>query len=74
MIVAKLAAGHNDTVPAEVRCFLDLGKGDSVVSRIEDGRVTVRKAMPMNVEYLQSLENALCEWVPESNEEACRSL
>lgn len=74
MIVTKLTVKFQTTIPAQVRHFLDLHKGDSVVFKVEDGQVTIRKALPMDQEYLRSLENALCEWVSENDEEAYRDL
>ncbi len=74
MTVTRLTAKFQTTIPAEVRHVLDLHKGDSVVFEIRGEVVTVRKALPMDMQYLRSLEDALCEWVSENDEEAYRNL
>jgi len=74
MLVTKLTTKFQTTIPAEVRHVLDLRQGDSVVFEIHDEQVTVRKALPMDMQYLRSLENALCEWVSDNDEEAYRNL
>ena len=70
MLVRKLTQKYQTTIPAEVRRLLGLEKGDSVVFEIEGDRVEVRKASPMDFQYLESLEATLCEWVCEGDEEA----
>jgi AbrB family looped-hinge helix DNA binding protein len=74
MIVTKLTGKYQTTVPAPVRRVLDLHTGDSVVFEVAGDRVFLRKALPMDVEYLRSLETTLCEWVSENDEEAYRGL
>ncbi|MBM3790425.1 MAG: AbrB/MazE/SpoVT family DNA-binding domain-containing protein [Acidobacteria bacterium] len=74
MIVTKLTEKYQTTIPAEVRQVLELSKGDSVVFEIDNGRVTVRKALPMDMKYLRSLESALCEWMSEHDRDAYRGL
>jgi antitoxin PrlF len=74
MLITKLTVKFQTTIPAEVRQFLHLNKGDSVIFEIENDRVTVRKALPMDQEYLRSLESTLCEWDSENDEDAYRDL
>lgn len=74
MIVTKLTGKYQTSVPAPVRRILDLHAGDSVVFEVAGGRVSLRKALPMDVEYLRALETTLCEWVSDNDEEAYRGL
>ena len=72
--MSKLTAKYQTTVPAPVRRVLDLRKGDAVIFEVEGDKVLLRKAFPMDLEYLHSLEETLCEWTSEHDEEAYRGL
>lgn len=74
MIVSKMTSKYQTTVPAPVRRVLDLHKGDAVIFEVEGDRVLLRKALPMDFEYLRSLETTLCEWTSEHDDEAYRGL
>ncbi len=74
MIMSKLTAKYQTTVPSPVRRVLDLHKGDSVIFEVEGNRVLLRKALPMDLEYLRSLETTLCEWTSEHDDEAYGNL
>jgi antitoxin PrlF len=71
---SKLTSKYQTTIPQEVRELLLLKKGDEVVFEIEDGRVVVRKATPLDLEYLSSVESTLSEWNSENDEEAYKGL
>ena len=72
--MSKLTSKYQTTVPAPVRRVLGLHKGDAVVFEVEGDKVLLRKAFPMDLEYLRSLEETLCEWTSEQDEEAYRGL
>lgn len=74
MKTSKLTSKHQTTIPQEVREFLLLKKGDEVFFEIEDGRVVIRKATPMDIEYLKAAESTLSEWNSENDEEAYKDL
>jgi len=74
VILTKLTRKYQTTIPAEVRRILGLNKGDSVAFEIEADRVMVRKALPMDTQYLRSLESTLCEWTSDDDDEAYRNL
>jgi antitoxin PrlF len=71
---SKLTSKHQTTIPREVRELLLLKKGDEVVFEIEDGRVVIRKATPLDLEYLSSVESTLSEWSSDNDEEAYKDL
>jgi antitoxin PrlF len=73
--VSKLTSKYQTTVPASVRDALDLTKGDSIVFETTDtGGVTVRKAIPLDMEFAKALEPLLSEWNSEEDGEAYRGL
>ena len=75
MVLTKLTEKYQTTIPLEVRKLLKLSKGDSVVFEVEDGdRVILRKASGLDFEYLKSLQETLCEWSTENDEEAYKTL
>lgn len=71
---SKLTSKYQTTIPQEVRELLLLKKGDEVVFEIEDGQVVIRKATPLDIEYLSSVESTLSEWSSENDEEAYKNL
>lgn len=69
--ISRLSAKHQTTIPEKVRAALDLQAGDNVAFEIEDDRVLLRKAAPLDVEYLKALEGTLgTEWLSAADEEA----
>jgi hypothetical protein len=71
---SKLTSKYQTTIPKEVREFLLLRKGDEVIFEIENGQVVIRKATPLDLEYLSSVESTLSEWNSENDEEAYKNL
>ena len=68
---SKLTTKSQATIPAKIREILDLHPGDSVAFEVgEDQRVTLRKALPMDIEFIHSLETTLSEWTTPNDEEA----
>lgn len=74
MAVSKLTKKYQTTVPAEVRKFLKLAEGDKVDFEICNNQVIIRKITPLEIEYLQSLENTLEEWNSKEDDEAYNDL
>lgn len=63
------------TVPALVRKKLNLKPGDTVIfEESEAGTVCLRKAEPLDLEFLSALEKTLSEWNSENDEQAYREL
>jgi len=74
MAVSKLTKKYQTTVPKEVRKFLKLAQGDKVDFEIYNNQVIIRKITPLEIEYLQSLENTLEEWNSKEDDEAYNGL
>ena len=74
MIITRLTTKHQTTVPIAVRKVLGVAAGDSVVFEMEDDRVTLRKATPLDVEYSRSLVDTQSEWTSDNDEEAYKNL
>ena len=70
MASSKLTSKYQATIPADVRKALGLQAGDTVAFDIEDGRVTVRKIQPTDLDYLRGIEESLSEWASEADEAA----
>ena len=73
--MSRLTSKYQTTVPAAVREALGLSKGDPIVfETAADGTVTVRKAMPLDIELARALEPTLSEWNSAEDQEAYRGL
>ena len=73
--VAKITSKGQTTVPREVRLVLAVKPGDSIIWDIhENGRVEVRRAHPLDVQFLRGLESTLSEWDSPEDDEAYRDL
>ncbi|WP_254045344.1 AbrB/MazE/SpoVT family DNA-binding domain-containing protein [Thiohalocapsa sp. ML1] len=74
-LMGKITANGQTTVPKEVRDALGAAPGDTLAWEIEgDGRVHVRRAAPLDLDYLRSLEGTLGEWSSPEDDEAFRDL
>ena len=67
---SKLTSKYQATIPSAVRKALKVGAGDTVAFDIEDGRVIVRKSLPLDQGYLKGVEETLSEWGSEEDEAA----
>ena len=74
MKTSKLTSKYQTTIPEEVRNLLLLKKGDAVVFEIENHQVTLRKATPLDLEYLSSVEAGLSEWNSKNDDDAYKDL
>jgi antitoxin PrlF len=58
-----------------VRNRLNLKPGDTVIfEESEAGTVCIRKAEPLDIEFLSALESTLSEWNSENDDRAYRDL
>lgn len=71
---SKLTSKFQATIPAPIRKHLELQAGDNVAFDIEDERVVLRKAQPLDLEYLSGVEETLSEWGSEEDEQAYANL
>lgn len=72
---SKLTTKSQATIPGPIRDFLGVQPGDSVIFEIDkDEKVFVRKATPIDIEFLRALEGTLTEWSSQYDEEAYSDL
>ena len=72
---SKLTSKYQATVPAEIRAALGLKAGDSIQWDVIDGVARVRKAEPIDWEFLKGVEANLAEeWLSPEDMEAWRDL
>jgi AbrB family looped-hinge helix DNA binding protein len=72
---SRLTSKGQATFPAFVRKKLNLNPGDSVVfEEAEAGTVRLRKAKPLDTEFLAAAESTLSEWNSEHDDRAYRDL
>ncbi len=75
MASSRLTSKGQATVPALVRKKLNLKPGDTVIfEESPAGMVCLRKAEPLDLEFLSVLEKTLSEWNSENDEQAYRDL
>ncbi len=73
--LAKIASKGQTTMPLAVRTALKLAPGDSILWEIgADGVAHVRRAGPLDLDYLRALEGTLDEWASDADEAAYREL
>lgn len=69
--LAKLSSKGQVTVPVEVRRAMHLEFGDTLAWDVEsDGKVSVRRVEPVDVDYLSALNGTLSEWNSAADDEA----
>ena len=69
--LAKLSSKGQITVPVEVRRAMHLESGDTLAWDIQsDGKVSVRRVEPIDVDYLSALNGTLSEWNSAKDDEA----
>lgn len=72
---SKLTSKSQATIPEKIRKILGLSPGDSVTFEVvEDNKVMIRKANPIDFEFAKALEGTLSEWSSQNDEEAYRDL
>ena len=73
--VAKVTAKGQTTIPRDVRAALHIVPGDLIAWEVEaNGTATMRRVLPMDIEYLRAIEGTLTEWAGPADEEAYREL
>ena len=73
--VSKITAKWQTTVPRQVRAALQSKPGDLLAWEVNvDGRVVVRRVLPVDVEYLRAVEGTMTEWSTAEDEAAYRDL
>jgi antitoxin PrlF len=68
---SRLTSKGQATVPLPVRKKLHLEPGDTLVfEESQAGTVLIRKAEPLDLEFLKALERTLSEWNSDNDEKA----
>lgn len=68
---SRLTSKGQATVPLPVRRKLHLEPGDTVIfEESQAGTVRIRKAEPLDLEFLAALEKTLSEWNSDHDEKA----
>jgi len=62
MQVSKLTSKYQATIPSDIRKFLGVGQGDRVAFSIKQDKVFLRKASPLDIQFLKATESTLSEW------------
>jgi len=72
---SRLTTKGQATIPLPVRRRLHLESGDTVIfEEAEAGTVRIRKAVPLDLEFLSALKKTLSEWNSENDDRAYRDL
>lgn len=75
LAIAKITAKGQTTIPQDVRAALHVAPGDLIAWEVDtDGSATVRRAQPLDLEYLRAVESTLSEWSSAADEAAYREL
>lgn len=75
LTIAKITSKGQTTIPQDVRAALKVGPGDLIAWDIDaNGVATVRRVLPMDIDYLRAVEGTLSEWTSAADEEAYRDL
>lgn len=73
--IAKVTAKGQTTIPQDVRAALKVTPGDLIAWEVgADGKATVRRVQPVDLEYLHAVEGTLGEWAGTADEDAYRGL
>ena len=63
------------TIPQNVRAALMIVPGDLIAWELcGDGSATIRRVLPIDIEYLRAVEGSLGEWVGAADEAAYAGL
>jgi antitoxin PrlF len=72
---SRLTSKFQAIIPLEIRKHLHLKTRDEIVYELlSDGTVVIRKTIPLDLEYLKSIESTLTEWNSEDDERAYKHL
>lgn len=72
---ARLTSKYQATIPKEIRQYLHLESGDEILYELlPDNTVIIRKALPLDVDYLQALNFTMNEWESQEDEQAYKNL
>ena len=73
-LTSRLTSKGQATIPVAVRKALRLKEGDSVLFDLKNGKVSLRRAQPLDRAFLKLGEAAFDEWNSPEDEAAFRDL
>ena len=74
-VIVKMTAKYQATIPKEIRDILHLKIKDHIVYEVlENNTVVLRKAQPLDIDYLNALKHTLNEWDSPEDDEAYKNL
>jgi antitoxin PrlF len=72
---SRLTSKNRITIPVEVRKALKLKPGDTIIfEESVPGMIGIRKAEPLDLEFVSALENTLSEWDGDTDDRAYQDL
>lgn len=74
ILLAKLTSKNQAVIPKAVREFLHLHSKDQIAYEIHSNMVILRKAAPLDVQYLNAVTDTLSEWSSQEDETAYGNL
>ncbi len=69
VITSKITSKGQVTVPKRVRESLGIKEGDSIGYEVHEDNAVIRRIPRIDVEWANSIENTLTEWVDELDDE-----
>ena len=67
----KITSKGQTTIPINIRQALHLNAGDEILFHIEGEQVVIKKAQPLDVEYLRAIQSSFAnEWESQEDCEA----
>lgn len=74
VLISKVTAKGQATIPAAVRKHLGIAGGDALVFTIDNDTVTVSRAEPLDAGFLKLATESFTEWNSAEDDEAFRDL
>lgn len=74
MQISTLTSKGQATIPAEIRHELNLKPGDKIIFEIQDHKVWITKAEPLDYLYHAAISQNLNEWDSPEDDEAYNNL
>ena len=73
--ISKLTSKGQTTIPISIRKALSLSTGDEILFENKDDYILLRKAEPLDIEYLKAMQSSLSnEWGSVEDSEAYNDL
>jgi len=59
--IGKLTSKGQTTIPATLRKALSLSAGDDILFQREQDKIVIRKAQPLDIEYLRAVQSSFAD-------------